>query len=78
MLRRYYIEFILFASFKERQINRFRHHPVACFTRVEMIARIGGRQEVQRIRRITQGSIEINDGIKAVAASNPFIDSLPR
>jgi hypothetical protein len=65
-------------SFEERQINRLRHPPVACFTRMEMIARIIGRQQVQWICRIANGSIEINDSIKTTTGSNPFVDRLPR
>jgi hypothetical protein len=65
-------------SFKKREIDRLRHRPVSFFAWMEMIARISSGQEVERIRRITHSSIEIDDGIKATTGPNPFIDSLPR
>ena len=61
-------------SFKKRQIYRLRNHPVACLIGVKMIAGISCRHEAQRILRITQRHVEINDGIRSAATPNPFVD----
>src|SRR3990172_3310551 len=43
-----------------------------------MIARVSCRQKSQRIFRITQGCIEIDDGVKTAAAANPLVDRTSR
>src|SRR2546423_14389577 len=63
---------------KPRQVDGVRHHAVARFVGMQVVARVGERQEAGGPRGIAQHRVEVDDRLERAARPDPPVDRLPR